>query len=185
MNHLSSDETTLFEKYKYFDRVSVIQSISIFLLILGLLYLADRFTQVVSPQSQQHSIKNHYSIIEMEFVWANSFSNILDEGLFKNKYPVPKIQNRYNLLMKQVWDEYHTNLYVHLSSAYFPEDSSDVTGHGTRGNQPVIIVALPKLMDIYYDAEKRNKPEWKEGLQENLIINLLNEIESLVALKSE
>ena len=126
------------------------------------------------------TIPSQYSFEEMRSIWVDHFQGMFTDGLFSNRYPLPKIQERYNLESGIISKRYHANMQINLVTNYYAKSSCILCGNllGTNG-QPIVEIIVPKMIDIYKAGQLVNEPGWEEKVRYTAIVSFLHELDHL------
>ena len=101
------------------------------------------------------------------------------DGLMAGKYPLKKIQDRYNLQTQALGKKYPKGLAIHLVTTYNPEGPDILAGCWITNDQPQIDIVIPKLLDIYYEKRAEGDGQWSQRMQNVLIVSILHEQDHL------
>ena len=125
-------------------------------------------------------IPSPYSQEEMEDIWTNHFKGILVKELFVGKFPLPKIQERFNVVIKRINERYHKPFRVQMLVGYLPESKQILNGSClNREGEPTLEVVVPKLLDIYKSEQQLNEPGWEDKMRYCATIGFMHELDHL------
>ncbi|MCX6751974.1 MAG: hypothetical protein NTZ87_00520 [Candidatus Nomurabacteria bacterium] len=147
-------------------------------IIMGATYFNSRATMHVEALSTE-LVPSQYSLQEMREFWTNHFQGTFDKGLFVNRYPLPKIQERYNFVTKCVTERFHTNFNLKLDIGYMPEGKQILAGSGVVDGFPTVEIIVPELMDIYRHQQQKNEPGWEERMCRMIVSSVIHEFDHL------
>jgi hypothetical protein len=121
-----------------------------------------------------------YSLTEMQNFWSDNFSQTVD-SLFTGKYPLPKVQQRFNEVTKHIRERYgYTNIIIHLNDGYEPENALILAGSSlTDGDKPTLEITVPSLIDIYKREQRKGDPDANERVRYVLVLSIMHELDHL------
>jgi len=142
-------------------------------MIIGAVYVGQRPKALPSQ-----GIAAKYTLKKMQEVWTNDFQGVLD-GLFQNRYRLPKIQERFNSQSQLIRERFHTNISTHLVTTYNAESLDVLAGCWLTNGQPQVDFVVPKLLDVYYEARDSGETNWLLKMQDGVVLSMMHELDHL------
>jgi len=171
-------------KTKNKKRHAFIQRVAIGLIVIGVsvLFIPFRGPKSGSPPTINTftTVGDHpvlYTLAEMQAFWKTHCDEACREQLPNNRYHIPEVQERYNLLCKKINEKYGK---IHRISAspIYARASKDITaGAVPRVNDPEVVFFVPAMVDCFH--QRKNAGGKEDEMKYTCVVGYIHELEHL------
>ncbi len=139
-------------------------------------HVAEQPASHVATPSQP--VQRRYTEEELKRFW-NDQCKVVEEFVLHGQFRVPELSERYHTLHALVVERYHSSFRANWVMDYDPASVDTITGCSVKDGAPQIEVMLAKAADLSIEYRARGDRQWKERLENSLVVGILHELDHL------
>lgn len=120
-----------------------------------------------------------YTESELHAFWDMHGQAVMND-LFNQKFPLPKIQERFTLNQRLILKRYNVvTIEIHLLTGYMPESKNVIAGMWVKDGKPHVDIVVAKLLDVYNEHKRLDAGKADELFGNFLAVSLIHEFDHL------